>query len=522
MEAQQLRRTLSPFSGSQFNGRLRFGLKTGVGVCIALWTLVSGVISGALHAATFQTRNFSVSAETPEIAEQVGQSAEAYRHDLAIFWLGKPLPNWSKPCRIRVREGVIGAGGQTTFQFSGGEVFNWNMYVQGTLERILDSVLPHEINHTIFACHFRRPLPRWADEGAATLFEDRSEQLKQLAILNEVIRNDEERFSLQKLMSMKEYPTQHRPMLVLYAQGYALVDFLIQQKGRQTYLRFLADGEKHGWEEAIRRNFDHEGVASLEKNWQGWVLAGMPSLVTPKTESVAAASSGTETRLDRRSAVRAAGMNSGAVRAQSPDSPQVAAATGPTPSRSANVSDSGSSRVRQANPQATGTNTAAAGSGLQEAADAHKRIPRRATIEAPKPEPKNSIAGTEAAVPQSGVGTPASPVSVDESSDNAPFFSDTLGSVEDAQSRNDRERSAVGEITSEAVDIPGRRSLTNDRPSSLMSTSTEFETQDAESLQQLNPSQKLFFESVHLPRERNEVSGSTPQWAGFPGQKQSF
>ncbi len=232
-------------------------------------------------ASTYQTRNFSVSAATPEMAEQVGQAAEAYRHDLAVFWLGKPLPNWSKPCRIRVKEGSIGAGGQTTFQFSGGEVYNWNMYVQGTLERILDSVLPHEINHTIFACHFRRPLPRWADEGAATLFEDRSEQLKQLVILNEVIKDEQQRFSLRNLMSMKEYPKQHRPMLILYAQGYALVDFLIQQKGRQTYLRFLADGETIGWEEAIRKNFDHGGIESLERNWQSWVIAGMPSLVHP-------------------------------------------------------------------------------------------------------------------------------------------------------------------------------------------------------------------------------------------------
>ena len=93
--------------------------------------------------AGFQTRNFTVTASTDEIARKVGEAAETYRRDLAIFWLGQPLPNWSKPCKLRVRDGAMGAGGETKFQFVGKEVLNWDMYVQGSLERILDSVLPH-------------------------------------------------------------------------------------------------------------------------------------------------------------------------------------------------------------------------------------------------------------------------------------------------------------------------------------------------------------------------------------------
>ena len=247
-------------------------------------------------AATYQTVNFSVTAARQDVAEQVGKAAEVYRRQLAVFWIGKPLPNWSRPCRVTVSEGALGAGGQTTFQFVRGEVLNWRMEVQGTLERILDSVLPHEINHTIFACHFRRPLPRWADEGAATLFEHRSEQLKQLALLNEVIRNRDEMISLRDLLSMKEYPKGQRPMLTLYAEGYALADFLVQQKGRHAYLKFIADGERGGWEEAIRKNFDHEGIESLERNWRGWVLAGMPKLTLPREQMLAANENDAESR----------------------------------------------------------------------------------------------------------------------------------------------------------------------------------------------------------------------------------
>ena len=255
--------------------------------CLGLIMLLP-VVAETTSAASYQTVNFSVTADRKSVAEEVGKAAEAYRRQLAVFWLGKPLPNWSRPCRIFVREGAVGAGGQTTFQFARGEVLNWRMQVQGTLERILDSVLPHEINHTIFACHFRRPLPRWADEGAATLFEHRSEQLKQLALLNDIVRSKHELISLRDLLSMKEYPKGQRPMLTLYAQGYALADFLVQQKGRQAYLKFISDGERGGWEKAIRTNFDHEGIESLERNWRGWVMAGMPKLTLPREQMLAA------------------------------------------------------------------------------------------------------------------------------------------------------------------------------------------------------------------------------------------
>ena len=106
----------------------------------------------------------------------------------------------------------MGAGGETKFQFIGKEVVNWDMYVQGSVDRILDSVLPHEVNHTIFACHYRRPLPRWADEGAATLFEHRSEQLKQLGLLNQVIKSEREFIPMGRLLQLKEYPKGYRPM----------------------------------------------------------------------------------------------------------------------------------------------------------------------------------------------------------------------------------------------------------------------------------------------------------------------
>ena len=116
-------------------------------------------------AATVVTENFSVTAAKAEHAAEVAQAAEKYRKKIAVYWLGEELPRWSSPCKVRARIGTVGNSGETKFQFVDGEVLNWNMMVQGSYDGVLRSVLPHEIHHTIFACHFREPLPRWYDEG---------------------------------------------------------------------------------------------------------------------------------------------------------------------------------------------------------------------------------------------------------------------------------------------------------------------------------------------------------------------
>ena len=239
-----------------------------------------GLAVGNSQRSVFQTENFVAYADSPDVARRVALTAEQYRKRLAMLWLGKELPNWSGKCPIRIRVGTIGAGGATTFRFANGKVFDWKMRVQGSLERVLDSVIPHEVNHTIFASHFRRPLPRWADEGAATLFEHDSERNRQLRLLRQV-QGRGRRYTLRQLLTMMEYPEDMQRVLTLYAQGYSLVDFLIQQGGRRRLLRFLEDAGKSDWESAIRKHYDHRGIETLDENWNGWFLAGSPKLATP-------------------------------------------------------------------------------------------------------------------------------------------------------------------------------------------------------------------------------------------------
>jgi len=230
----------------------------------------------------YATRNFLVTAPTAEMARQVGEAAEYYRKELAKAWLGYELPAWSARCPIKVKVGQIGAGGATTFTFhpspSGpAEVTGWNMQIQGSLERILDSVLPHEVSHTIFACHFRRPLPRWADEGAATLAEHESEKRRQVLTLRQVM-GTRRRMPLRQLMNIKEYPSAMQEVMTLYAEGYSLAEMLVQEGGKARYLKFLADAHAAGWEQAVRESYGYPSIEALEARWHKWIMAGSPEI----------------------------------------------------------------------------------------------------------------------------------------------------------------------------------------------------------------------------------------------------
>lgn len=224
--------------------------------------------------AQFRTPNFVVNAPTPELARQVGRGAEKYRRELAVAWLGKTMPNWSRPCPIKVRVAPnLGAGGVTSFLFDRGEVYGWRMNIQGPQDRLMDSVLPHEVTHTIFASHFRQPLPRWADEGACTTVEHESERAKQQQMLIQFLKTGRG-ISFSQMFALKEYPHDVMP---LYSQGYSLASFLIDHGGRAKFLAFVSDGlqEEH-WTEATRRHYGYPSLAALQDSWLDWVRQGSP------------------------------------------------------------------------------------------------------------------------------------------------------------------------------------------------------------------------------------------------------
>jgi hypothetical protein len=272
-----------------------FNLQPGGGVP------VSGGASASTRA-THQTANFVVTASSPWMARAVANEAEFQRATLAKQWLGKALPEWREPCPVKVTLAPEpGGGGTTTFTFApAGKnrlpgVSSQSMELRGSFEQVLATFLPHEVAHTVLATHFGRPLPRWADEGAALSAEPAAEQAKLDARAHEILGTGRA-VRLKSLFRMTEYP---RDVATFFAQGHSVVRFLLSRKGTidhsvfddlpggldrfftgiatpaQRFIVFLQFGSNgntaEAWDKAARRVYGFDSVEKLEEAWIEWL-----------------------------------------------------------------------------------------------------------------------------------------------------------------------------------------------------------------------------------------------------------
>ncbi len=244
-------------------------------------TILLLLLCGTAQAAQYQTDNFIAVHPSAEFAKQVAETAEHYRRELAIYWTGSEFPQWSGKCRITVKSGRLGAGGATAFSFDQGEVFGWRMTVQGSPERILDSVVPHEVNHTIFASYFRRPLPRWYDEGAATTLEHQSEKTRQRQILKQEWRR---RYRLNDLFSITEYPRDMHKVMAMYSQSASVAAYLMSKGDAPKFLAFGETALSDGWNDALQQHYGIRNVNELEADWIVWLAKKPPTVRVAKAK----------------------------------------------------------------------------------------------------------------------------------------------------------------------------------------------------------------------------------------------
>ena len=181
--------------------------------------------------------------------------------------------------------------------------FGWRMKVQGPRVRILDSVIPHEVTHTIFATHFGEPLPRWADEGACTAVEHVSERRRHQEMLLQFLTTGKG-IAFNRMFAMFEYPPN---MLPLYSQGYSVARYLIERGGKRRFVRFVGDGLRtEDWTSATRKHYDVASLGDLQGEWLGWVKQGSPSLTPTSGDTILASSSTERSRRGRTSPIRVA------------------------------------------------------------------------------------------------------------------------------------------------------------------------------------------------------------------------
>ena len=227
----------------------------------------------AVETASFRILNFG----TAPVSDETAEACEAMRGQLVKQWLGAGECNWSPKCDIvlhptdaaYLRE--VGNGGRETLASSlvdrkRGQIVGRRIDIRATRPQWQSKALGHELTHVILADRFaQHPVPRWVDEGAALLSDPSEKQTAHLADLrNAIVRRTE--YRLTELVSLANYPSAER-WGTFYGQSMSLVQFLVDQGGREQFLRFVEVALERGYEPGLQEVYNI-GIAELERRWK--------------------------------------------------------------------------------------------------------------------------------------------------------------------------------------------------------------------------------------------------------------
>lgn len=210
----------------------------------------------------------------------------------------EPL-RWRPRCQIVIHPNktsylaAVGAGGAATVgsaivERREGRVISRRIDLCATTRGGALSALPHEMTHVVLSDRFpNADPPRWADEGLAVLADPPLKQARHAKELETAIR-DRALFRLPELMSDAGQASVQRPG-VFYAQSTSLVEFLVARGTRIQFLDFLTVASEAGYDRALRKVYEIDGMATLEALWHRNITspAAMPtvdSLVEDKLE----------------------------------------------------------------------------------------------------------------------------------------------------------------------------------------------------------------------------------------------
>lgn len=226
-----------------------------------------------------QTENFRIRHnQTQAYAEQVALAAEKTRAAMFDKWLGNPPDSWTPRCDIWLHPSAENYSratgvpaqmpGHSTTRGEAQRIVARRIDLRCDHPELLRAVLPHEVTHVVLADRFGEKVPVWANEGMAVLSEPRERVARHCGNVPRYWREGK-LFSAAQMIDRADYPPQAQ-MASFYSQSVLLVDFLVAQKGSQTFVTFVDDISRIGYAPALRQYYGWT-PAQLEQRWQNRV-----------------------------------------------------------------------------------------------------------------------------------------------------------------------------------------------------------------------------------------------------------
>ncbi len=237
------------------------------------------------NAATARTENFVVTAIDQVTADGLAQACEHYRAELARKWSGKLLAPWDSPALIEVTVDNSSGGGTTSIWIQAGRVTNIQGRWQGTRQKLIDDVVPHEVLHCVFLSALGTGnVPLWINEGVAVTAESPAERSRSTGrIIRALHTRPNPCFTMAELMSQVNYPQRADRVRLFYDQSHSLISFLLEKGGRPKLLNTidagirsdkLLDGPLAAWQRTLAGAYGFRDIAHLQNDWLSWLRQG--------------------------------------------------------------------------------------------------------------------------------------------------------------------------------------------------------------------------------------------------------
>jgi len=217
-----------------------------------------------------------------ERADALAKTLESKRKDLFARWSGPVTGGWSPKCEIVLhRDGEIYAkatgrpangAGHATVRFTAGKVAERKLDLRADDVSLADDALPRELTHIILADLFpSEPPPLWAEAGIAVINGATTETDRYHRTLQRCGRAGE-LFAVGALLELKAYPDANR-ITAFYCQSVSMVAYLVELRGERNFTIFLRDMKRYGVASALKKTYELDGIAGLEREWRQQALS---------------------------------------------------------------------------------------------------------------------------------------------------------------------------------------------------------------------------------------------------------
>lgn len=216
-------------------------------------------------------------------SQETVAKAEALKAKLALKWLGAEAEadkDWRPKCDVILHTSAgsylqAAPGGEQTLgssliEVERGQIVTRRIDLRADRTGWFNDALGHELTHVVLADVFPGGnVPHWADEGMAVLADTPAKQNAHFRDL-QIARGSRSTLRLVELLALDGYPRPDQ-QAAFYGQSASIVRYLVERDGPEQFVRFVRGAAKRGYEQALREDYQINGIQGLELHWARYV-----------------------------------------------------------------------------------------------------------------------------------------------------------------------------------------------------------------------------------------------------------